>query len=231
MGYHSNDARGATITVDPETGEPAEPLVPLVRAKGAEFGVRTVRVKGLQSTVALWYLGFDSELLFIGDAGITEASRPSRRLGVEWTNYARLNPWLTAELDLSFSRAQFTDDQAPGSDIPGALDRVISGALTVEPDTPVFGSIRLRHFGPRPLIEDASVRSRSTTIWNGEIGYRFSDRARLTLAGFNLFDSDVSDIDYFYTSRLPGEPLGGVDDIHLHPSLPRSARVTLQVSF
>lgn len=78
MGYHSNDVRGATITVDPKTGEPAEPLQPLVRARGAELGVRTVRVRGLQSTVALWYLGFDSELLFIGDAGITEASRPSR---------------------------------------------------------------------------------------------------------------------------------------------------------
>jgi hypothetical protein len=48
---------------------------------------------------------------------------------------------------------------------------------------------------------------------------------------FNLLNSKVSDIDYFYTSRLPGEPLGGMDDIHLHPSLPRTARVTLQVSF
>lgn len=231
MGYHSNDARGATITVDPKTGEPADALTPLVRARGAEFGVRTVRVKGLQSTVALWYLGFDSELLFIGDAGITEASRPSRRLGVEWANYARLTPWMTAEADVSFSRARFTDDDPAGDNIPGSLDRVVSAAVTVEPRRRVFGSIRLRHFGPRPLIEDASVKSESTTIWNGEIGYEFSSRARLTLESFNLFDSDVSDIDYFYTSRLPGEPPGGVDDIHLHPSLPRSARVTLQVGW
>ena len=77
---------------NPRTGEPVERVTPLVRARGAEVGVRTVRIRGLQSTVALWYLGFDSELLFIGDAGITEASRPSRRLGVEWTNYARLTP-------------------------------------------------------------------------------------------------------------------------------------------
>ena len=231
LGFHSNDARGATITVDPKTGEPAERVTPLVRAKGAEFGMRTVRIRGLQSTVALWYLGFDSELLFIGDAGITEASRPSRRVGVEWTNYARLNPWMTAEADVSFSNARFTDDDPAGNHIPGALDRVISGGLTIEPKRQIFGSIRLRHFGPRPLIEDGSVTSKSTTIWNGEIGYRFSERTRLLLEGFNLFDSDVSDIDYFYTSRLPGEPLGGVDDIHLHPSLPRSARVTLQVTF
>jgi hypothetical protein len=230
-GFHSNDARGATITVDPVTGDPADAVTPLVRARGAEFGVRTVRVRGLQSTVALWYLGFDSELLFIGDAGITEASRPSRRVGVEWANYARLSPWVTGELDISFSRARFTDEDPAGSFIPGALDRVISGAITVEPERRVFGSLRLRHFGPRPLLEDASVHSRSTSIWNGEIGYRLASRARLSLEGFNLFNARVSDIDYFYTSRLPGEPLEGVDDIHLHPSLPRTARLTLQVSF
>ena len=231
LGYHSNDARGTTITVDPSTGEPAERVTPLVRARGAELGVRTVRIRGVQSTVALWYLGFDSELLFIGDAGITEASRPSRRVGVEWTNYTRLNPWLTAEGDLSFSRARFTDEDPVGHNIPGALDRVVSGAVTVEPAKRIFGSIRLRHFGPRPLIENASVRSESTTIWNGEVGYGVTARTRLTFEVFNLFDSNVSDIDYFYTSRLPGEPLGGVDDIHLHPSIPRAARVTLQVSF
>jgi hypothetical protein len=66
---------------------------------------------------------------------------------------------------------------------------------------------------------------------NGEIGYRISRQLRIVLQGFNLFNSEVSDIDYFYTSRLPGEPPEGVDDIHLHPALPRSARVSLQMSF
>ena len=231
LGYHSNDARGATITVDPKTGEPADRLTPLVRARGAEVGVRTVRIRGLQSTAALWYLGFDSELLFIGDAGITEASRPSRRFGVEWTNYARLNRWLTTEADVSFSRARFADAGPAGDFIPGALDRVVSGGVTVEPDRRVFGSLRLRHFGPRPLIEDARVTSTSTTIWNGEVGTHLSRRMRLTLELFNVFDSDAADIDYFYTSRLPGEPAGGVDDIHTHPSIPRTARVALLISF
>ena len=231
LGYHSNDARGASITVDPRTGDPVETQDLLTRAKGAEFGVRTVAVKGLQSTVALWYLGFDSELLFVGDAGVTEASRPSRRVGLEWANYARINPWMTGELDISFSRARFTDVDPAGERIPGALDRVISGAVTVEPARRVFGSVRLRHFGPRPLVEDGTVSSKSTTIWNGEFGVSLTNQLRLTIEVFNLFDSDVADIDYFYTSRLPGEPLEGVDDIHTHPSIPRTARVALQVVF
>jgi hypothetical protein len=230
-GFHSNDARGATITVDPATGEPTDRLDLLTRARGAEIGVRTVRLRGVQSTIALWYLGFDSELVFVGDARGTEASRPSRRLGVEWANYARLTPWITAEADLSFSRARFTDPTPPGSRIPGALGRVIAGAFTVEPSRRVFGSIRLRHFGPRLLTEDGAVKSASTTIWNGSVGTTISQRFRLSVDGFNLLDSKAADIEYFYASRLPGEPADGVTDIHTHPSLPRMARVTLQVSF
>jgi hypothetical protein len=111
-------------------------------------------------------LGLDSELLFVGDAGTTEAGRPSRRVGIEWTNYARLTPWLTVDGDLALSGARFRDDDPAGNHIPGALDRVISAGLTSEPHWPVFGSIRVRHFGPRPLIEDASVDSKSTTLWN-----------------------------------------------------------------
>ena len=67
----------------------------------------------------------------------------------------------------------------------------------------------MRLFGPRPLIEDASVNSKSTTLWNGEIGYRASSRARVVLELFNIFNAEVSDIDYFYASRLPSEPLEG----------------------
>jgi hypothetical protein len=229
-GFHSNDARGAAIVVDPVTGDPADRVTPLVRAKGAELGLRTVRMRGLQSTVALWYLGIDSELLFVGDAGTTEAGRPSRRVGVEWTNYARLAPWLTIDADLAITSARFTDDPA-GDRIPGSLDRVISAGVTFEPQQRLFGSLRVRHFGPRPLIEDASVTSKSTTLWNGEIGYKISSKARLVLEAFNLFDAEVSDIDYFYTSRLPGEPAEGVDDIHLHPTVPRSARLGIQFTF
>jgi len=95
----------------------------------------------------------------------------------------------------------------------------------------IFGSARLRYFGPRPLIEDGSVNSKGTTIWNGEVGYRLSNKVRLVLEAFNIFAANVADIDYFYASRLPGEAAGGVEDIHTHPVLPRSARVGIQLSF
>ena len=118
--------------------------------------------------------------------------------------------------------------------VPGALNRVISGGITVNPPAEVsagpFGSLRLRHFGPRPLVEDNSVTSKSTSIVNGEVGYKFSDRVRLVVEGFNLFNTEVSDIDYFFESRLRNEP-EPVEDLHFHAAIPRSARMGLRVSF
>jgi hypothetical protein len=234
LGYHSNSALGIVLQVDPATGEPAERAPAFARAQGAELGVRTVSLRGLQTTVTGWYLDFDSELIYIGDSGSTEAGPASRRFGLEVTNYAYPHPWLTLDVDVAFSRARFLD-VAEGEDfVPGALNRVVSGGVAVNPPAGVtagpFGSLRLRHFGPRPLLEDNSVQSRQTTIVNGEVGYQFSPQIRLALNGFNLLDAKVSDIEYFFESRLRDEP-EPVEDLHFHAAIPRSVRVALQVSF
>jgi hypothetical protein len=118
--------------------------------------------------------------------------------------------------------------------VPGSLNRVISAGIAINPPASVshgpFAGLRLRHFGPRPLIEDNSVQSKSTSILNGEIGYKFTEKVRLMLEGFNVLNARVSDIDYFFESRLRDEP-SPVEDIHFHAAIPRSARMTLRVSF
>ena len=48
---------------------------------------------------------------------------------------------------------------------------------------------------------------------------------------FNLLNARVSDIDYFYTSRLRGEPAAGIDDVHTHPAEPRAFRVSVSTHF
>ena len=97
-GFHSNDARGTTATVDPRTGDPVDKVPGLAAARGLELGVRTEWIPGLQSSVALWKLDFDSELVYVGDyvgdAGATEANRPSKRRGIEWNNRCVPLPWL-----------------------------------------------------------------------------------------------------------------------------------------
>jgi outer membrane receptor protein involved in Fe transport len=234
MGFHSNSGLGVVLQVDPATGEPAGSSPPFARSKGGEFGARTVRWRGLQATSTLWYLDFDSELIYIGDSGSTEEGPPSRRFGLELTNYVYPNPWVALDLDVAFSRARFLEVPEGEDFIPGSLNRVISGGIALNPPAGVargpLGGFRIRHFGPRPLIEDNSVQSESTTIFNGELGYKFSDRIRLTLEAYNIFDAEVSDIDYFFESRLQNEP-EPVEDIHFHAAIPRSARVALKMSF
>ena len=123
QGFHSNDARGTTITVDPSTGAPVEKVPALVKTKGEEIGIRTEAIPKLQSSLSLWRLTSASELVFVGDAGTTEASRPSLRRGIEWSNRYIPKPWLLVDLDLSASRAQFTDDNPAGNTIPGSSAR------------------------------------------------------------------------------------------------------------
>jgi outer membrane receptor protein involved in Fe transport len=231
FGFHSNDARGATITRDPSTGVAVDPVTPLVRATGAEVGVRTVAAPHLQTSVTLWTLSLASELVFSGDAGTTEPSRPSHRYGIELANYYTPRPWIILDGDIAWSRAHFTDVDPVGDLIPGSVASVLSAGVTIDSVRNLFGSARLRYFGPRPLIEDNSVRSRATSLVNLEGGYSISKNVKLLVDVFNLFDAKDSDIDYYYTSRLNGEPLGGVNDIHLHPTLPRTARLNLVVAF
>lgn len=230
-GFHSNDGRGATITVDPKTLQPVDKVSPLVRSKGAEVGARTAVIPHWQSSLALWMLDIDSELLFTGDAGTTEPSRPSRRDGIEWANYYSPMSWFTLDADVAYSKARFTNSDPVGNHIPGAPEGVISAGASVDKLAGFLGSLRLRYFGPRPLIEDNSVRSKSSTLADARVGYEFLKSWRVMVDVFNLFNAKVSDIDYFYTSRLPEEPAAGVDDIHTHPADPREVRVTVAAAF
>ncbi len=230
-GFHSNDARGTTIRVDPKTGDAVDRVTPLVRSKGAEVGLRGNWLPGLQTSLSVYQLDFASELLFVGDAGTTEASRPSRRRGFELANYYKLSNWLTVDADVAFARARFRDADPVGNRIPGAVEGVASLAVAVDNLGPWFGAAQLRYFGPRPLIGDNSTRSNSTTGVNARVGYRFNAKTRIELDVFNLTNRKASAIDYFYTSRLPGEAAEGVSSIHFHPIESRSFRLSLVMNF
>jgi len=87
----------------------------------------------------------------------------------------------------------------------------------------------VRHFGSYPLIADDSRRARSTTLVSAEGGFVLTNGVRLQATVLNLLDSRADDINYFYASRLQGEPAAGVDDVHFHPIEPRQVRVALSL--
>lgn len=232
LGYHSNDARGVNTRIDPVRGEAIAKADPLVRTYSAEAGIRSTWLKGLQSTLAVWWLDTDSELVFIGDAGTTEASRPGRRYGLEFANYYSPVHWLTFDADFSFSHARFREHAPAGDYIPNAIATVIAaGATFRDLFGGFFGGPRLRYFGPRPLVEDNSQRSNGTLLLTAMLGYQVNRKLSFHTEVFNILNRKDDAITYFYTSRLPGEPPVGVDDFHFHPVEPLSFRMTLTLKF
>ena len=228
MGMHSNDARGTTITespTDPATKLDASPL--LVRTKGAEVGVRSKLVPGLDSSVSLFILDQASEIVFSGDAGDTSASRASRRYGVEWTNAYRPKPWLELDADLALTHARFVgfdNDQAalydslagypqaqignaPGNYIPNAPAMVASAGITVGEKTGWFGALRWRYLASSPLTEDNAFRSQPISLFNGRVGYRTDNGWRIQLDVLNLLNTRTNQISYAYGSLIKTDSL------------------------
>ncbi len=234
-GMHSNDARGVTITEEPvdRVANPtavssplgASPL--LVRTKGAEVGVRTKIVPGLDSSVSVFILDQASEIVFNGDAGDTSASRPSQRYGVEWTNKYQPYSWLTFDGDLALSHARFVGydteqaqlyaslagypqaqiGNAPGNYIPNAPAMVASAGITIGEKTGWFETLRWRYLGASPLTEDNAFRSPPTSIFNGRVGYRFENGWRIQLDVLNLLNTRANQITYAYGSLIKTDSL------------------------
>jgi hypothetical protein len=243
-GFHSNDARGVTITAD-STGE-AQGRVPLlVRTQGGEVGTRTSIIPGLVSTVSLWFLQSDSELTFAGDSGDTEANGPSRRYGVEWANFYKPTRWLTVSGDFAFTHARYLQPQdavdgASGHYIANSIPVVISASAVVDTPSGVFAGARVRYFSSQPIIEDDSQRQPESTTVNAAAGYRFG-KYEISAEVLNLFNSKADDIAYYYPSRLPNgllaarglpaEPAAGINDFVVHPVEPFQVRGSLTAHF
>jgi hypothetical protein len=247
--FHSNDGRGLTQAVDPQThaaidpsGAPVENTSPLVRADGEEIGYRLSTPK-LTTTLSFWRLGIASELTFSGDAGVTEAGRPTERKGIELANFYRASKALTLDADYATSTARFrTEPDQIGTGVPESLANVAS--LGVTADRPSFAaSLRLRYFGPRNLIEDGSESTRPTTLVNGQFSAKLARNTRLTFDIFNILGANADDTTYYYNSWTkqdaanpalgsnaainPALGGAGVADFHLHPTPKRSFRLSL----
>jgi outer membrane receptor protein involved in Fe transport len=228
MGYHSNDARSTTATEvpgDPSTPEGAAPL--LVRSRGAEIGIRSTAVPGLDSSVSLFYLHQDSELFFDGDTGDTTPGLPSQRTGVEFTNDYRPASWIHIDADIALTRARFLGydeaqeqlyqslagypqaqiGNAPGNYVYNAPWMVASAGITLGEATGWFGDLRWRYISSRPLTEDGAFQSPPLSIFNGQIGYRFDNGWSVRLDGLNLLNARTDQATYAYGSLLKTDSL------------------------
>jgi hypothetical protein len=198
------------------------PVPPLVRTYGAETGVRTQLIPDLTSTFSLWYLQSDSELVYVGDAGTNEPGDASERYGIEWSNYWRPSSALSVDTELTVSDAYFIPT---GDLVENSIPVTFSGGVSLGEATGPFAALRARYFSPRPLSADGSIESKDAFQINARTGYR-KGQWEVALEALNLLDADDNDIEYFYTSRLAGEPAIGVDDYHVHAVEPRQLRLS-----
>ncbi|MDQ8204957.1 TonB-dependent receptor [Pelagicoccus sp. SDUM812003] len=219
-GFHSNDARAASV---------GDKVDPLVSSQGAELGLRYRFEQRLNTSLSLWRLDLDSELLYVGDAGETEASRPSERWGLDWTSFARLGSGFMADLDVAWSHARFSDLNPAGRHIPGVVERKLGAGLSYGWGEKGRVSLKYRYFGDRPLEESGAIRSRSSETVNVTVrGGNENWEWKILLS--NLLDSQDPDISYWYESRLAGE-FDAVADVHSHVMKPRSLAVELTRHF
>jgi len=230
-GFHSNDARGTTSKLDPKTGAALETASGLVSSHGQEIGLKTQAITKLQTTLALWQLDFDSELIYAGDTGSTVAGRPSKRTGIEWSNHWTPTDHYLLDANLAWTRPRYSDVSSSGNYIPNAVQKVANFGFAVRSMGPWSGSWSLRYIGSAPLIEDNSAKSSSSVTSNVRINRKLSSDVDVTLDILNLADRKNNDISYYYTSRVAGESLAGVNDLHVHPAEPRTIRLSGRMLF
>ncbi|NBO05204.1 MAG: TonB-dependent receptor [Betaproteobacteria bacterium] len=220
-----------TARVDPKTGLPIDRVPGLVSSSGQEVGIKTEIVPQLQSALAFWRLDFDSELVYVGDAGNTEAGRPSKRIGIEWSNHWAPDDHFLMDVNLAWTKPRYADNDPAGNYIVNATQRVANLTFALRNTGLWSGSIGIRYIGSAPLIEDNSVRSTVSLTSNLRVSRRVSKDITVAMDVLNLTDRKNNDISYYYRSRLRGEPLSGSEDVHIHPAAPRTVRVNARVLF
>ena len=220
QGFHSNDARGVTAPVDPAPG--------LVKGSFHELGARFERGR-LVLTGNVWWSRIASELIYVGDSGAVEPSGAGKRSGYEITAWWRPLDWLTVDAVWTGAKSRYEDLPEGENFIPGALRS--SGELGLAAHFERFNaSLRVRHLGPHALVEDNSATGSPTTLVNGRIAFT-PGKWEFSLELLNALNSKAHDVDYYYTTRLPGEPAEGVEGYNIKIVEPRQVRIGVKRTF
>ena len=220
FGFHSNDAR------DVVQARHTDRVLP--RATGAELGTRYA-FRGGSVAAAAWLLDLQSELVYVGDEGVTEANGRTRRVGGDVEARVQIGRWLFADADVNLSRGRFRDLPAGENRIPLAPTLTSTGGLTARDAGPLEGGVRYRHIGSRAANEDASVRARGYTVWELFGAYRWR-RVAAYAAVDNLFDVAWNEAQFATTSRLRLEP-AAVTENHFTPGAPRGVTLGLELVY
>jgi outer membrane receptor protein involved in Fe transport len=236
LGFHSNDARGVV-----------QGVTPLTRATGYEAGLRSKLFDRVVARLAVFRLDLDSELVWVGDAGATDARGATRREGIELEARADILPWLWANAGVTLNRARFVDAPTGERAVPLAPTRTVSAGLTATHPTGAFGKLSLTHLGDRAASPDGFFTAQGFTRLDASAGFRYR-LFEVALAVENLTNTSFRESQFAFASRLRGETgpaacrgrtrpveaggsFAGCEDIHFTPGTPLAVRASASVFF
>jgi outer membrane receptor protein involved in Fe transport len=246
-GFHSDDIRGVLGTV-PVQGVPFSiGRVPLLaRTYGEEFGIRNASIPGLQIQLALFRQDYGSEEIYDQDAGLDQATAPSRRQGFELSAQYHPFDWLELNTDMAVTKARFFKNQTTladfyqitgGTYIANAPSYTLSFGAIVDNLGPWFGGAEMRILGPYPLTDGpAKPRGSGYTETNIDVGYKLTERLKLQVSIFNLFNQKAYASEFYYATNINAAEVAkygtaGVTDDQIHPLEPLSVRFTVTAGF
>ncbi|RZM23466.1 MAG: TonB-dependent receptor, partial [Sphingomonas sp.] len=149
----------------------------------------------------------------------------SNRRGYELVGFWRPRRWLAIDGNYTASRSRYDN----GDRIPNAFENAASAGMALVLN-PWEASVRVRHLGPYPLLEDNSVRDSGSTVVNLRAARRIG---RFEVYGevLNVLDSRDKDIAYYYESYLPPVDTAGPTEGRLSRVVePRTLRMGVRVN-
>jgi outer membrane receptor protein involved in Fe transport len=218
-GFHSNDARSNAAT----HGEGS-----LARALGAEAGFRTTILPHARIAADFWYLHLNSELVWSGDAGGTEASGPTRRYGVDLEASYNPMPWLRLDANVSIARSTLVQNAGNSNGLALAPKLMGQGGVTLV-DGPQFISLRARGIGDRPGNDDGSLTAQGYLIFDLMAGRTFG-KLDLNLTINNLLNAAWREAQFADESAVARGAMP-IEQMHFTPGIPLSATATASYRF
>lgn len=201
----------------------------LPRAIGAEVGTRHRFWNRFNIGFAGWWLELDEELVFVGDAGETEISGKSQRIGIDIEGRGQILSWLWADADVNLSRGIYVDEPADANQIPLAPRITSTGGLTAMHPSGWDVSLRYRHIGDRPANEDGNLSAEGYTVVNLGLSYTYGP-FKYFVAVENLFDVNWYEAQFDTESRLRDET-EPVSEIHFTPGNPLNLQAGISFQF
>lgn len=105
-----------------------------------------------------------------------------------------------------------------------------SGGFSYHPSPAWSASLRLRHVGEHPIVEDASAFAEGYTVADLSFRYRLGRNWEALFSVENLFNREFKEAQTYFASRLRDEP-EPVPGNHFNPGVPFLWKVGLQYDF